>query len=154
MIVYRIAKSRQRITDLSGTGAYRTGGRWNSKGTYMLYTSENSSLAFLENLVHMDEQEFPPQLFIAELTISKQAPVYHAPEEVYPESWLKLGNLENKILGDRWMSERSYLAIRVQSAVNQAEFNYLLNPLFPAYHELVKIASVTRIDVDDRLVKQ
>jgi RES domain-containing protein len=154
MTVYRIAKLRQRITDLSGTGAYRTGGRWNSKGTYMLYTSENSSLAFLENLVHMDEQEFPPHLYIAELAIVPDAPVYRPEPELYPVNWLKLGNLENKILGDQWMTERRYLAIRVQSAVNPAEFNYLLNPLFPAYHELVKISSVTRIDVDDRLVKQ
>ncbi|WP_069660864.1 RES family NAD+ phosphorylase [Arcticibacter eurypsychrophilus] len=50
MYVYRIVKSEQRTKDLSGMGAFRAGGRWNDKGTYVLCTSENSSLAFLDNL--------------------------------------------------------------------------------------------------------
>ena len=154
MVVYRIAKTKQRVTDLSGLGAYRTGGRWNSKGTYMLYTSENSSLAYLENLVHLDESEFPPSLFIAELTISPTAPIYRLAEKEYPENWLHLGNLENKTRGDKWMSAREFLAIRLLSAVNHSEFNYLLNPLFPAFHDLVKVSFIQQIEVDDRLVKR
>jgi len=61
MIAYRIVKSIGRAGDFSGTGAFRNGGRWNSKGTYMLYTSMNSSLAYLETLVHFDEADMPPQ---------------------------------------------------------------------------------------------
>jgi RES domain-containing protein len=34
-------------------GARRAGGRWNSKGTPVLYMSENRSLAVLEVLVHL-----------------------------------------------------------------------------------------------------
>jgi RES domain-containing protein len=52
MVVFRIVKSLNRAKDLSGMGAFKNGGRWNSKGTYMLYTSINSSLAYLETLVH------------------------------------------------------------------------------------------------------
>ena len=72
MHVYRIVKSEKRTTDLSGMGAFKAGGRWNEKGTYALYTSENSSLAFLENLVHFDLEETPEDLYILEIKIKKE----------------------------------------------------------------------------------
>jgi len=55
MLVYRIVKSLSHADDISGIGAYKYGGRWNNKGIFMLYASMNSSLAYLENLVHFDE---------------------------------------------------------------------------------------------------
>ncbi|HVS77374.1 MAG TPA: RES family NAD+ phosphorylase, partial [Steroidobacteraceae bacterium] len=39
--------------DLLGKGAERTGGRWNRKGTPMLYCSSTIALACLETLVHL-----------------------------------------------------------------------------------------------------
>jgi RES domain-containing protein len=153
MYLYRIVKSKARARDLSGMGAYQTGGRWNSKGTYMLYTSENSSLAYLENLVHFDEVVSPPQLYIVQLQLDDNAPLYTVPDSVYPPDWLKLGLLENKALGDKWMNQKKYIAIKLRSAINISEYNYLLNPLFPGFHNLVKIISVNEIPLDDRLVE-
>lgn len=154
MLCYRIAKSRARTTDLSGMGAYTFGGRWNSPGTYMLYTSENSSLAYLENLVHFDSDIIPPNLFIMGIEITG-APnlVYTLPDSAYPKNWMQLGNLANRRLGDKWVWEKKYLGIRVRSAVNPKEFNCLLNPLFPGYHELVNVTSVERLPIDSRLIK-
>jgi RES domain-containing protein len=152
MKLFRVVQDRERAKDLSGTGAYRWGGRWNSKGVYMLYTSENSSLAFLENLVHFDEGEIPPQLFVIGFEIPDNAPVYTLPDEEYNKGWQKLSLLENQKQGDRWMEEKKFLAIRVRSAINPAEYNYLLNPLFPRYHNLVKIISIEELKVDNRLV--
>ncbi|MDQ3290016.1 MAG: RES family NAD+ phosphorylase, partial [Bacteroidota bacterium] len=37
MIVFRLSKHMY-CTDLSGTGALKVGGRWNSKGTALVYT--------------------------------------------------------------------------------------------------------------------
>jgi len=153
MLLYRIAKSAKRATDLSGTGAYTFGGRWNNPGAYMLYTSENSSLAYLENLVHFDSAIIPPKLFILSIEVSGNPDlIYTLPDASYPKNWMKLGNLENKRLGDRWMHEARYLGVRVRSAVNRKEFNCLLNPLFAGYHDLVKVASVERLPVDSRLI--
>jgi len=152
MKAYRIVKDKRRITDLSGTGAFRVGGRWNNKGTYMLYTSENSSLAFLEALVHFDKSECPPHLYVMQLEIDDKAPIYTPSEKDYPENWLQLELLENKKLGDQWMNEMNYLGIRVKSAVNISEYNILINPLFPGFHDLVKITDVMEIPLDERLV--
>lgn len=151
MLVYRIVKDNKRTNDLSGTGSFRLGGRWNSKGTYMLYTSENSSLAYLENLVYFDRLTFPPHLQIMQIEVDDAAPIYTFPDADYPANWMDLGLLENKMLGDDWMNDLKYLGIKVRSAVNNYEFNYLLNPLFPDYINLVKVTGVTEIATDGRL---
>lgn len=151
MFVYRIVKSKARTNDLSGTGAFRIGGRWNSKSTYMLYTSENSSLAFLETLVHFDENDYPPQLYIVKIEIINKAPIYILKENEYPTEWMQPELLQNKILGDQWMSAKKFLGIKVRSAINNFEFNFLLNPLFPRFYDLVRVVDVIQIKLDERL---
>ena len=154
MHLYRIVKKTDRTKDLSGTGAFTYGGRWNNKGTYMLYTSENSSLALLEAIVHFEEDEYPPHLFIIQLEIDKTAPIYTLPDVEYPKEWLKSELIENKQLGDLYMHEQKYFGIKVKSAINTLEFNYLLNPLFPGFHDIVTINAITEIPVDYRLIKR
>lgn len=152
MYLYRIVQKKARTSDLSGTGAYRVGGRWNSKGTYMVYCSENSSLAYLETLVHFDKSLAPPNLFIMQLEMDDSAPIYKVKDSEYPKDWMNFGIIENQKLGDGWMSAMKYLAILVRSAVNTIEYNYLLNPLFPNYTALVKVVKISPIDMDGRLV--
>jgi RES domain-containing protein len=152
MKVYRIVKDKIRANDLSGIGAFRAGGRWNSKGTYMLYTSENSSLAFLEILVHFEKADFPPHLYLMHLELDDDAPIYTVQEKEYSKNWLQLECFENKQLGDKWMLDKRYIGIRVKSAVNVTEDNILLNPLFPGYFDLIRVIDITEIRIDERLV--
>jgi len=56
---WRIVKEKHAATAFSGEGAARTGGRWNSRGVAVIYTSSTKALAALENLVHLN----PPVLF-------------------------------------------------------------------------------------------
>jgi RES domain-containing protein len=154
MLVYRIAKSENWVRDISGFGAFKNSGRWNSKGTYMLYTSMNSSLAYLETLVHFDESYFPPGLYLASVEIpDDEKLICTLPDKNYPRNWQIPENPANKALGDKWMLEKKYLGFKVRSAVNPSEYNFLLNPLFPGYHDLVKISSVEALKTDARLVK-
>lgn len=153
MLVYRIAKSLDRAQDLSGAGAFKYGGRWNSKGTYMVYTSINSSLAYLENLVHFDEPDFPPNLYIAEIRIEKDELIYELPDKKYPAGWRANDAIVNKLMGDKWMAEKKFIAVKVRSAINHLEFNCLLNPLYPGYHDLVTINYIEPIIADARLIK-
>jgi RES domain-containing protein len=154
MTVFRIAKSETRARDISGIGAFRNGGRWNSKGTWMLYTSINSSLAYLENLVHFDESHFPPGLYIAAIEIpDDDIMIYQLPDKNYPRNWQIPENPANKALGDKWMLENKYVAFKVRSAVNPSEYNFLLNPVFPGFHDLVKVAKIELLRTDARLAK-
>jgi RES domain-containing protein len=152
MIVYRIVKNADRVSDLSGMGAYRDGGRWNSERTYALYTSENSSLALLENLVYFDEEDAPRKLYIMfiELKVAPQL-IYILPNEEYPDDWMHAASLKSKLLGDRLMNEKEYLGFKVKSRINSFEYNYILNPLFHGYYDMVKVISVEELIVDPRL---
>lgn len=146
-----MVKSRDRAGDLSGIGAFRFGGRWNSPGTYMLYTSANSSLALLENLVHFDISELPLHLFIAEIEIDPAAPIYDFPIKDLPEDWRHPQHLSLQKIGDRIMRDKKFLGFKVPSAVNPEEFNLLLNPSYPNYRNLVKVISVIPFTIDKRL---
>src|SRR4051812_26209700 len=99
MMVYRIVKNLSRTTDLSGTGSFSEGGRWNDPGTYAIYTSENRALAAMELLVHIDESEAPPGLFIISIEISNKAPVYLVPDNKLPPGWRSPENIGVKNLG-------------------------------------------------------
>jgi RES domain-containing protein len=153
MLVYRIAKTEDKAKDISGFGAFKFGGRWNSRGTYMLYTSMNSSLAYLENLVHFNESDVPPDLYIVVIEIQDNALIYELPDMLYPQEWQMPDNLENKLMGDEWMNSKKYLAVKVRSVINPSEYNFLLNPLFPGYHDLVAIASTVKLNIDARLMR-
>ena len=52
MIVFRLSKATYAL-DLSGKGAEKTGGRWNSKGIPMVYTSSSRALCTAEIAVHL-----------------------------------------------------------------------------------------------------
>ena len=154
MIVYRIAKSAERAADLSGLGSFKFGGRWNSKGVYVLYTSMNSSLAYLETLVHFSEPDVPANLFITAIEIKDNDNlIYQFPDDQYPVTWQAQDNLENKMMGDRWMREKKFLAFKVRSAINPSEYNFLLNPLYPGFHNRVNVQSIQRLNIDTRLIR-
>jgi RES domain-containing protein len=56
---WRIVREDHRSAAFDGEGAWLFGGRWNSRGTRMVYTSITLSLAALETLVHLN----PPVAF-------------------------------------------------------------------------------------------
>jgi RES domain-containing protein len=149
--LYRIVQTLARVNDLTGIGAYKFGGRWNSKGTYMLYTSQSSSLAYLENLVHFDPLVFPSQLFIMTIEVKEGATIRAVKDDEYPDNWIEPDLLENKLLGDSWMKDEINLGVLVRSSVNPQEYNCLLNPLFPDFKNLVKVVDVKEIGTDKRL---
>lgn len=154
MIVYRIVKSLSRANDFSGIGAFKTGGRWNSKGTYMLYASMNSSLAYLETLVHFNETDVPPNLYITAVEIKdSDTMIYQLPDSDYPTTWMEPDNLENKIISDQWIRENEFLAFKVRSAINPSEYNFLMNPLYPGFHDKIKVHSIELLDIDTRLIR-
>jgi RES domain-containing protein len=153
MIVFRIVQDKIRTGDLSGTGAFRRGGRWNSKGTYMLYTSENSSLALLESIVSFDQDLMPPQMYIMEIGIHDDKLIYDLPDTEYPKDWTRLSLIANQEMGDGWMRQKKWLGVRVRSAINPGEYNILLNPLIPGYLDLVVVESVRDLSVDERIIK-
>jgi hypothetical protein len=61
---YRIVKRKFLSTAFSGEGARLYGGRWNSPGVAVVYTSSALSLAILEWRCHLSQWPAPPAVII------------------------------------------------------------------------------------------
>ena len=70
-----------------GEGAHRVGGRWNSKGTRVLYMSENRSLAVLEILVHL-AASLPDRYVLGAARLPDGVAVEILNETRLPADWL------------------------------------------------------------------
>lgn len=149
MIVYRIAKKKW-IKDLSGIGAKMTGGRWNPKGHPVLYCASNSSLAILEKLVNIDYDLLPDDLFIAEVEVPETS-IKIINQKDIGKDWNKYPSPDHlKILGKDWLEKRESLMLKVPSAVNPNESNYLINVNHPLMNQ-VSVLRTFPIKIDERL---
>jgi len=150
MRVYRIAKE-QYIKDLSGEGSRLYGGRWNNKGTRIIYTAESRSLATVEYLVHVPLQIIPRDLYIAEIDVPDVEIEIVEPASLetnwqdYPSPKLI------RDIGDTWQRDNKTLLLRVPSAVIKNEWNILVNPEHKQFHK-VKIVSIESYSFDARLL--
>ena len=153
MVVYRIAK-KQFIYDLEGTGARIAGGRWNSKGYGMLYTSSSVSLAMLEVLVHFPVRLLPPDMVIAEIHIPDSLQVTEIIESGLSSDWRDFPPPDHlKEMGNDWIESMISPVLQVPSAVNAEEFNYLINPLHEDAKK-IKILKIKEFRIDARLLKR
>jgi RES domain-containing protein len=141
------------VRDLSGTGARLFGGRWNHRGTAVVYTSETRALATVEFLVHLSLSNAPKDLMIATIEI----PDNIVPEDVPRASLLRGWRdypppREVPDLGTRWAKSKRSLLLRVPSAVVEQEYNILINPLHSEMPRVV-LREVEAVEFDKRLVR-
>lgn len=152
MLYYRIVTSRARAVDLSGTGAWLVGGRWNPVGVHALYASENPSLAMLEVLVHADVRDLPEVLFLACLELDAEAPIRLVGEENLPADWRVPEHLGLKQMGKGYLADPNFIGFSAPSAVMPVQRNLILNPVHPAFHQYVRVSEVSEIRPDARLL--
>ena len=132
---WRIIKEKHAATAFSGEGAAKTGGRWNSRGVAVIYTSSTKSLAALESLVHLN----PPVLFkyvairikfddtLLEIMPARNLPADWRAEPPPPSS---------KAVGDGWVWEARSAVLALPSVLISGEPNYLLNPAHPDFKKI------------------
>lgn len=149
MLVYRLAKEKY-IRDLSGTGARLYGGRWNRKGTPVLYTSEHCSLAVLELLVHTPHTLLPDEISLLKLTIPNELSVITWETEKLPAKWRQYPGPDSlAIMGSEWAKSQKSFALKVPSVLVPDDWNILLNPNHPDF-EKINIKSVSAFELDSR----
>jgi RES domain-containing protein len=148
MKIYRIIPKKF-ASDLSGTGAKLYGGRWNRIGVPLLYTSENLSLAVLENIVHVQNPAILP-IFKA-LTIEIPNSYQEYSVEDLPNNWVSQNSFEAlQILTDDFIKSGQYLAMKVPSATVEMEYNLLINPVHPLFKN-ISIIKQQDFSFDQRL---
>jgi RES domain-containing protein len=148
MLVYRIT-GRKHATDISGTGAAMYGGRWNKKGTPVLYTGESKEIALLETVVHI-----PPMLVpnLDMVTIEIPDSIIELKPNELPKNWMDYPapTILSEI-GEQWVSESKSIALKVPSCIIHTANNYILNCQHPEYYKSVKIVERESFHFDPRL---
>lgn len=151
MIVFRLSKGKYH-QDLTGKGAELFGGRWNSKGVAMLYTSQSRALAFAEVSIHIPIGIIPKDYHLISIALPEDVVILEMASEILPKDRRSNPHSDStQKLGDQFIADSKYLAIKVPSAVVPGDFNYLINPHHQQISKLF-IASVEPFEFDSRLV--
>ena len=150
MIVFRLSKSKF-ATDLSGKGAEKSGGRWNSKGTALVYTSASRALCTAEIAVHTPLGNLPTDFKIITIEIPEDNLVKELQVDELPSDWKSIPHAHStQVIGDKFVSEGNFAVLKVPSVVVQDEYNYLVNPAHTDARE-IKIIAVEPFNFDERL---
>lgn len=129
---WRIVKAKHAATAFSGKGAADNGGRWNSRGVPVVYTSCTKALAALESLVHLN----PPVMFkYAAIRLEfDEALVQQFSLKKLPPDWqTEPPPPSTKAIGDVWVRESRSAVLALPSVIIPGELNYLLNPAHPGF---------------------
>ena len=153
MHVYRIARAVY-AHDLSGTGARLYGGRWNEKGTPIVYTSKSPALATVEFLVRVDPILQPPNLRLVSIEVPDSASARAIEPASLPENWATYpAPTELAVIGTSWAESQQTLVLRVPSAVVVGDENVLLRPTHPEF-SAVRVVKDTAYAFDPRLLSR
>ena len=151
LTVYRICKTKYASSAFDGEGAFRFGGRWNSRGSRIVYTAGSLALAALEMLVHLDDDELLSSYSFVAAQIPTALILPVALYRALPKDWdASPAPLELQQLGDDWASEKISAVLEVPTAIIPREKNYLLNPAHPDFAQ-IKIEAPERFMFDERL---
>lgn len=136
MRVWRVC--RRQYAAFDGEGARLAGGRWSHPGTAIVYTSATLSLAALELLLQLGQNDVPRDV----VAVSAEIPdgVHRSvlvPEGVPDRDWRRYPTLAGlRDVGTRWAASMDTAVLGVPSVIVPDERNYLLNPAHPSFREI------------------
>jgi RES domain-containing protein len=130
--VWRIAADTPdySASDLGGRGAEATGGRWNRRGTPLVYASATRALACLETVVHLGSGSLPLNRYLVEIVVPdaewEKRTVFDRGRHV---GWdAEPAGLVSLDWGTAWAGEGSALLAELPSVVVPEESNVVINP--------------------------
>ena len=155
MIVWRIATASlvYAADDLSGEGARLTGGRWNSPGMALLYTSSTIALAVLETVVHLSSSGLPLNRYLIRIDIPDNLWSLREESDQHsvPSGWDALpAAAASPGFGDAWLRSQRSVVLTVPSVIVPEEKNILINPTHPDARNITA-QSLRRWTYDPRL---
>lgn len=131
-MLWRIAQETRehRADDLSGLGAAKTGGRWNSVGKPVIYTSRSVALAYLETLAHIG-REVPRNRFLVRIVVPDKVwdQALWAKEKDLPKTWrAEPTGIGSVGFGDKWLAAGKSALLCLPSVIVPEDINVLINP--------------------------
>jgi RES domain-containing protein len=151
---YRIFKTKHAANWLDGEGAFLYGGRWNSRGTRVLYASQSLSLAALEMLVHINSEMLLLSYSFATVEFDDDLVMPVEQFQKLPSTWSDSPPpTAIQQIGDDWTASRDSVVLKVPSAVVPVESNYLVNISHKDFSR-VKLGKPKPFSFDPRLSVQ
>jgi RES domain-containing protein len=148
---WRIVREARAAEAFNGEGARQFGGRWNSPGIPVVYTSEHQSLAALEMLVHL-QPRFSLRFVVFPVEFEEDL-VERLPDSTLPTHWrVEPPGAATMEIGDSWVRASRAAVLAVPSVVVPQETNYLLNPLNRAFAR-IRIGKPFDFSFDPRLLE-
>ena len=148
---HRIVNATYASAAFDGEGARLTGGRWNSTGVGVVYTSESVALALLETLVHVRRSSVLAE-FVIFACVFDEAVIETLAVTKLPRDWRAYpAPPVLREIGDEWAHSGRSAVLRVPSVVAGGEFNFLLNPLHADFKR-IRISAPQKFDFDLRLL--
>ena len=156
MRVWRITDAAYVATAFTGEGAAATGGRWNSRGTKVVYASANLSTAILEILVHVDPTNAPTSLRKIPIDVPDKLARETIRVTDLPKDWTRYpANPLLARMGDDWVARGKTALLFVPSVVVESddEPNVVINPAHADFAKL-KIGKPQPLLFDSRLKRR
>lgn len=148
---YRIFKTKHAANWFDGEGAFRYGGRWNTRGTRILYTAESVSLAALEMLVHLDSEAILPAYSYATAEFDDSFILPISELRQLPKNWnASPPPIEIQKIGDAWARSKASAVLKVPTSVLPVEHNYLINLEHPDFSK-IELGAPQKFSFDERL---
>jgi RES domain-containing protein len=147
---WRIVKQKRAATILTGEGAARFGGRWNSRGVPMVYTAASQALAALEMLVHMDDSGVLHDYVVTTMEIDESL-ITNVDRKHLPPTWRDdPPSPRTRAIGDAWVRSGSSAVFQVPSTIIPSDNNFLLNPRHPDFPN-IRFSKTVPFQFDPRL---
>lgn len=150
MKVFRL--TRKKYAELfSGKGASKSGNRWNSKGTEIIYTAESRALAMAELVVHLSLATLPRDFVMMKIDIPETIKIKELNLTELPENWNHPSQaISTQKTGDKFIDSITHCVMKVPSALVNGDFNYLLNPYHKDFKK-IKIVNISDFPFDRRI---
>jgi RES domain-containing protein len=153
MIVYRLS-AKAYSKDLSGYGAEKSGGRWNSQGIPVLYTAASRALAVVEIAVHTPLGIIPLNYFLTAIEFPDDVSMTKITIADLSKNWNKNPFIKDtQEIGNDFIRKNTHLVLQVPSASVPGDHNYLVNPRHPDFKN-VHVISSEAFEFDLRLFKK
>ncbi|HET6842363.1 MAG TPA: RES family NAD+ phosphorylase [Candidatus Angelobacter sp.] len=133
MRFWRICRKPFAAAAASGEGARLYGGRWNSRGVRVVYTSTSLALAAVETFVNLEPNLQPSDLVSIAGEIPDTIKTGKVALKELPPNWSTSRDEALRAVGDDWVRRVETVALLVPSAAIPGEWNILLNPGHPDF---------------------
>ena len=152
MRLWRMCRHVHAAEAFSGEGARLYGGRWNSPGVKMVYTSTSLALAAIETFVHLEPNLQPDDLVSIECELPDEIETERLEVRSLPHHWQTMKDESLRKFGDAWIRTGQTLSLYVPSAAIRGEWNVLINPDHVDFRKL-KISEPKPFQFDLRMFR-